>query len=297
MICIRRTFAFGTLNGQFKSPQDVSVDANGVLTVADSDNHRMQVLNGSGSYLFQFGGQGNTLSRFERPGGIRKGMGGRYFVADTSNQRISIWTASRQAGAVLGSGGNQPGQFSLPQGLYAVPTNNIVYVADTFNHRIQRVRVNLDLDLDGMEDTWELAHGLDPDSAADAALDPDGDTLTNLGEYHVDTDPHLTDSDGDGISDRGELNRASDPAAGDFAPLHLTNSFLPNGDIGLSFVVEAGKTYRVEYATDLLAPVWNPVVAANNPVTAASNGVATVVDLDASLHPGRVYRVVEVTAP
>src|SRR5690606_13215023 len=37
-----------------------------------------------------------------------------------------------------------------------------------------------DRDEDGMPDAWEEKHGLDPDSPADADLDPDGDGLSNL---------------------------------------------------------------------------------------------------------------------
>ena len=34
-----------------------------------------------------------------------------------------------------------------------------------------------------MPDAWELAHGLDPKNAADAAQDRDGDGYTNIEEY------------------------------------------------------------------------------------------------------------------
>ncbi|MCC6232872.1 MAG: lamin tail domain-containing protein [Verrucomicrobiales bacterium] len=46
-----------------------------------------------------------------------------------------------------------------------------------------------DRDLDGMPNDWELAHGLNPDEAADAALDADADSLSNLAEYLAGTDP------------------------------------------------------------------------------------------------------------
>jgi len=40
-----------------------------------------------------------------------------------------------------------------------------------------------DRDRDGMPDAWETAHGLNPEDAADAAADRDGDGYTNLEEY------------------------------------------------------------------------------------------------------------------
>jgi hypothetical protein len=40
-----------------------------------------------------------------------------------------------------------------------------------------------DSDLDGMPDAWETARGLNPQSAADASLDRDGDGYTNIEEW------------------------------------------------------------------------------------------------------------------
>ncbi|MFO7975302.1 MAG: hypothetical protein R6V12_11780, partial [Candidatus Hydrogenedentota bacterium] len=46
-----------------------------------------------------------------------------------------------------------------------------------------------DSDRDGMPDAWELKHGLDPNDAADAAEDSDGDVYTNIEEYLNGTRP------------------------------------------------------------------------------------------------------------
>ncbi len=58
----------------------------------------------------------------------------------------------------------------------------------------------VDRDRDGMEDAWEVAHGLDA-SVDDSELDPDHDGLTNIQEFRFGTDPHNRDSDGNGVSD------------------------------------------------------------------------------------------------
>ncbi len=50
-----------------------------------------------------------------------------------------------------------------------------------------------DSDGDGMPDSWETDHGLDPDDPADAAQDPDGDGLDNLGEFQAGQDPNSWD--------------------------------------------------------------------------------------------------------
>ncbi|PCJ98486.1 MAG: hypothetical protein COA42_24400, partial [Alteromonadaceae bacterium] len=66
-----------------------------------------------------------------------------------------------------------------------------------------------DSDGDGLSDTYELAHNLDPNNAADANLDNDNDGLSNLQEYQQGTSLENVDSDGDGISDGEELSRGT----------------------------------------------------------------------------------------
>jgi thrombospondin type 3 repeat protein len=70
-----------------------------------------------------------------------------------------------------------------------------------------------DNDLDGMPNWFENRNaGLDRENPADAALDFDGDGLTNLEEFQNGTDPHNRDTDGDGYLDGDEVhNRHTDP--------------------------------------------------------------------------------------
>lgn len=75
----------------------------------------------------------------------------------------------------------------------------------------------LDTDGDGMHDNWEQANLLNKSDKADAALDPDGDLLTNHDEYVLRTDPNKADTDGDGLPDGYEVSYMLNPLFDDSA--------------------------------------------------------------------------------
>jgi hypothetical protein len=68
---------------------------------------------------------------------------------------------------------------------------------------------DMDSDLDGLSDSWEMAKfgNLDQGPSGDA----DGDGLTNLEEFRLGTDPNKADTDGDGIPDGWEVAHGLDP--------------------------------------------------------------------------------------
>ena len=82
---------------------------------------------------------------------------------------------------------------------------NIHY--DDFRGRL----VEFDADMDGLPDGWEALYGLDSDDSGDAAISSDPDTLTNLQEFQLGTNPTLADTDGDGINDDVEFANGTDP--------------------------------------------------------------------------------------
>ncbi len=71
-----------------------------------------------------------------------------------------------------------------------------------------------DADKDGMDDAWEITHGLNP-ALNDRNGDPDGDGLTNIVEFLFGSKPNLADSDGDGLTDAQERALGTNPNAAD----------------------------------------------------------------------------------
>ncbi|WP_196139345.1 PD40 domain-containing protein [Aliikangiella sp. G2MR2-5] len=72
-----------------------------------------------------------------------------------------------------------------------------------------------DQDNDGMPDEWELVNGLNPMDPSDASTDLDWDTLSNLTEYGLGTDPNNFDSDSDELDDGMEVSLNIDPTKPD----------------------------------------------------------------------------------
>lgn len=73
-----------------------------------------------------------------------------------------------------------------------------------------------DADHDGMDDTWETAHGLNP-ALNDRSGDTDGDGLSNILEFSLGTHPARADTDADGVADGYEVRHALNPLLADAA--------------------------------------------------------------------------------
>ncbi len=65
------------------------------------------------------------------------------------------------------------------------------YTLTNFSNTIVLV---VDLDDDGMEDSWETSNGLDPNDPKDAWTDEDNDQILNLFEFQLETDPNDSSS-------------------------------------------------------------------------------------------------------
>ena len=134
----------GTGNLQFRAPRHIVI-YNNILYVADSANHRIQIIDVSSpttpAYIGTLGVTGQSGSdhqHFNDPSGVAADMNYIY-VADTGNNRVQVFDRATQAyrATIGGSWGAGNHQFKKPSDV-AVDASGNIYVADFVNTRVQQ---------------------------------------------------------------------------------------------------------------------------------------------------------------
>lgn len=138
----------------FNSPNDVAVDGQGTVYVADSGNHTIRkitvngvvtVLAGKGGSFGSIDGTGSE-ARFKSPSGVTVDGAGNIYVADLGNNTIRKITAAGMVTTLAGSAGNSGSndgtgsgaRFDAPWHI-AVDGSSNVYVTDWQNATIRRI--------------------------------------------------------------------------------------------------------------------------------------------------------------
>ena len=126
--------------GGLNAPYGIAVGKGGGVVVAERDSHGISVL-GVNRKKISFGTRGSGPGQFSYPEGVAIDSGGHILVADWGNNRIH---QSSSAGLrTVGTQGSGPLQFRCPGGITVHPVTGKVYVADTYNHRIQVLNSDL----------------------------------------------------------------------------------------------------------------------------------------------------------
>jgi sugar lactone lactonase YvrE len=130
----------GAGDGQLDSPFDIVVTDSPVfghlIYVSDGGNDRIELFDGSGNYVGQWGSHGSGDGQFDNPRGIALDKDGNVYVTDSNNARIQIFTASGAYLHQLGSQGSGDGQFNGPTAV-AVDFDLNVFVLEQTGNRVQ----------------------------------------------------------------------------------------------------------------------------------------------------------------
>ena len=155
----------GYLNGtdtaaQFNAPNGITLDAGDTLYVADTGNHALRRIDGTGA-VTSFAGAGTpdnpgsddgtgSAARFRSPEDLAFSpatASGYLVVADTGNHSIrkvaigtaAVTTHSGQSGTPgLATGNSAASRFRAPRGI-AIDAAELIFVADTGNHLLRTV--------------------------------------------------------------------------------------------------------------------------------------------------------------
>jgi streptogramin lyase len=144
----------GSDNSRFHQPGGIAFDSAGNIYVSDgagnvwtgsSGNHRIQIFDSTGNYLNTIGVTGvpgSDNSHFDGPCHIAMDDSDRLYVADTHNHRIQIFDVTDPMSpsyvatiGVSGEAGSDNDHLSSPAGV--TTDAGYIYVADTWNHRVQ----------------------------------------------------------------------------------------------------------------------------------------------------------------
>ncbi len=148
-------------DGQFNEPWGVAVDQAGQIYVSDTWNGRIQVFDAEGRFLRKWGifnttnGELGDANALFGPRGIAIDLEGNLLVADTGNKRIIRFTAEGEPLQQIGGGGVVTGRFEEPVGVAVSPQDGSVYVADTWNRRIQKLSPTLEFIAEWPAPGWE----------------------------------------------------------------------------------------------------------------------------------------------
>ena len=93
MVLFLRFFGLeGENAGEFNCPFGIAINKDRNIFVAESNDHRIQILSWEGRHLGSFGDRGRVESQLFYPWGLSLDSTGNVIVADAGNKRIKIFT-------------------------------------------------------------------------------------------------------------------------------------------------------------------------------------------------------------
>ena len=120
---------------------DVETDNQGNIYLLSEDMGRIYVYDSQERYLFKFGQKGGSTGKLSRPRGIIvDGSGERIYVIDYMRHTANAYSGDGQFLFEFGGKGLGKSWFQYPTDI-AVDTFGDIIVTDTFNHRVQVLKI------------------------------------------------------------------------------------------------------------------------------------------------------------
>ncbi|MFA0964662.1 Calx-beta domain-containing protein [Roseivirga sp. BDSF3-8] len=130
----------GTGNVQFNFLEGIASGPTGKIFVADRGNDRVQILNADYSYSGEFGSAGSGNGQFNNVVDLDIDNAGNIYALDRSDHRLQVFNSSFtyqfQIGTT-GTFGSGNSQFRFPESVAVDNDNNLIYIADRGNDRVQ----------------------------------------------------------------------------------------------------------------------------------------------------------------
>jgi DNA-binding beta-propeller fold protein YncE len=130
----------GSAPGQFRRPQNLAIDEEDNIWVADACNHRIQVFDSQGNLIRIWGSQGGGAGELYYPYDLVLAPDKTVYVVEFGNHRVQRFTRDGRWLGCWGTHGEGEGELFDPWAL-VYDSEGRIHVLDTGNHRVQRVNM------------------------------------------------------------------------------------------------------------------------------------------------------------
>ncbi len=134
---------YGSMRRELRWDRDVTIDNDGNIYIADTDNERVQKWDQDGNFLQFFQGPNDLQSGEFHPRAVDVNLNtGEVYVAAAYAHRIDRFSPSGQYLGSFGQRSREGAVFNLITGVSSDPRSGEIFVSDWLDHRIKRFNRN-----------------------------------------------------------------------------------------------------------------------------------------------------------